>query len=154
MYYITRCGIWLLTILHILYIHFQRELRKVASPKVYLFCSVYVPANSWRCWTQSWASKPVITQGYLAPSKHRQEAILIPVNQTHSISKWDSIITQWRTISLDRDKGQNHDVIMQESKLQESTQNFNRLLRRPWGYGGFILCSQLETVGISVQFHI
>ena len=32
-YDITRCGIWLLTIFHIPYIHFQRELRKVTSPK-------------------------------------------------------------------------------------------------------------------------
>ena len=42
-YYKTRCGIWLLTIFHIQYIHFQRELRKVTSPKLYLsfFCSVY-----------------------------------------------------------------------------------------------------------------
>ena len=35
-YYITRCVIWLLTIFHIPYIHFQRELRKVTSPKLYL----------------------------------------------------------------------------------------------------------------------
>ena len=35
-YDITRCGIWLLTIFHIPYIHFQRELRKVTSPKWYL----------------------------------------------------------------------------------------------------------------------
>ena len=35
-YYITRCGIRLLTRFHIPYIHFQRELRKVTSPKVYL----------------------------------------------------------------------------------------------------------------------
>ena len=35
-YYITRCGIWLLTIFHIPYIHFQREMRKVTSPKWYL----------------------------------------------------------------------------------------------------------------------
>ena len=35
-YYITRCGICLLTIYHIPYIHFQRELRKVTSPKIYL----------------------------------------------------------------------------------------------------------------------
>ena len=33
---ITRCGIWLLTIFHIPYIYFQRELRKVTSPKWYL----------------------------------------------------------------------------------------------------------------------
>ena len=33
---ITRCGIWLLTIFHIPYIHFQRELRKVTSPKWYI----------------------------------------------------------------------------------------------------------------------
>ena len=32
-YDITRCGIWLLTIFHIPYIHFQRELRMVTSPK-------------------------------------------------------------------------------------------------------------------------
>ena len=32
-YYIIRCGIWLLTIFHIPYIHFQGELRKVTSPK-------------------------------------------------------------------------------------------------------------------------
>ena len=35
-YDITRCGIWLLTIFHIPYIHFQRDLRKVTSPKWYL----------------------------------------------------------------------------------------------------------------------
>ena len=35
-YDITRCGIWLLTIFHIPYIHFQRKLRKVTSPKWYL----------------------------------------------------------------------------------------------------------------------
>ena len=35
-YDITRCGIWLLTIFHIPYIQFQRELRKVTSPKWYL----------------------------------------------------------------------------------------------------------------------
>ena len=35
-YYITRCRIWLLTIFHIPYIHFQRELRKVTPPKLYL----------------------------------------------------------------------------------------------------------------------
>ena len=35
-YDITWCGIWLLTIFHIPYIHFQRELRKVTSPKWYL----------------------------------------------------------------------------------------------------------------------
>ena len=35
-YYITRCGIWLLIIFHIPYIHFQRELRKVTPPKLYL----------------------------------------------------------------------------------------------------------------------
>ena len=35
-YDITRCGIWLLTIFHIPYIHFQRELRKFTSPKWYL----------------------------------------------------------------------------------------------------------------------
>ena len=39
-YYITRRGIWLLTIFHIPYIHFQRELRKVTPPKLYL--SVYL----------------------------------------------------------------------------------------------------------------
>ena len=33
---ITRCGIWLLTIFHIPYILFQRELRKVTTPKWYL----------------------------------------------------------------------------------------------------------------------
>ena len=33
---ITRCGIWLLTIFHIPYIHFQRELREVTSQKWYL----------------------------------------------------------------------------------------------------------------------
>ena len=36
MYYKTRCRTWLLTLFHIPYIHFQRELRKVTSPKVYL----------------------------------------------------------------------------------------------------------------------
>ena len=35
-YDITQCRIWLLTIFHIPYIHFQRELRKVTSPKWYL----------------------------------------------------------------------------------------------------------------------
>ena len=42
-YDITRRGIWLFTIFHIPYIPFQRELRKVTSPKWYLsfFCSVY-----------------------------------------------------------------------------------------------------------------
>ena len=35
-YYITRCGTWLLTRFYIPYIHFQRELRKVTSQKVYL----------------------------------------------------------------------------------------------------------------------
>ena len=35
-YDITRCWIWLLTIFHIPYIHFQWELRKVTSPKWYL----------------------------------------------------------------------------------------------------------------------
>ena len=35
-YDITRCGIWLLTIFHIPYIHFQRELRKVTSPIYWL----------------------------------------------------------------------------------------------------------------------
>ena len=35
-YYIIRWGIWLLTIFHIPYIHFQRELRKITSPKWYL----------------------------------------------------------------------------------------------------------------------
>ena len=35
-YDITRCGIWLLKIFHIQYIHFQRELRKVTSPKWHL----------------------------------------------------------------------------------------------------------------------
>ena len=32
-YDIIQCGIWLLTIFHIPYIHFQRELGKVTSPK-------------------------------------------------------------------------------------------------------------------------
>ena len=32
-YDITQCGIWLLTIFHIPYIHFPRELRKEPSPK-------------------------------------------------------------------------------------------------------------------------
>ena len=42
-YDISRCGIWLITFFYILYIHFQRELRKATSPKWYLsyFCSVY-----------------------------------------------------------------------------------------------------------------
>ena len=35
-YDITRCVIWLLTIFHNSYIQFQRELRKVTSPKWYL----------------------------------------------------------------------------------------------------------------------
>ena len=35
-YYITRCRIWLLTIFHVSFIHFQRELRKVTPPKWYL----------------------------------------------------------------------------------------------------------------------
>ena len=35
-YDITRCGIWLLTIFNIPYIHFQREMSKITSPKWYL----------------------------------------------------------------------------------------------------------------------
>ena len=35
LYYIIRCWIWLLTMFHIPYIHFQRELRKVSPPKWY-----------------------------------------------------------------------------------------------------------------------
>ena len=48
-YDITRCGILLLTIFHIPYIHFQRELRKVTSPKWYLSFFVqymYILVNS------------------------------------------------------------------------------------------------------------
>ena len=43
-YYIIRCGIWLLTIFHTPYIHFQQELRKVTSPKWYLsfLFSIYI----------------------------------------------------------------------------------------------------------------
>ena len=47
-YDITRCGIWLLTIFHIPYIHFQRELRKVTSPKWYLsFFVQYIYPTLW-----------------------------------------------------------------------------------------------------------
>ena len=55
-YYITRCGIWLLTILHIPYIYFQRELRKVASPKWYLsfFFVQYIT------WSRSWSIRYII----------------------------------------------------------------------------------------------
>ena len=35
-YYIIRCGIWLLTVFHIPYIYFQRKLRKVIQPQWYL----------------------------------------------------------------------------------------------------------------------
>ena len=35
-YYVTRCGIWLLTIFHIPYIHFQAEMRKFTSQKLCL----------------------------------------------------------------------------------------------------------------------
>ena len=41
-YDITRCGIWLLTIFHIPYIHFQRELKKLHHQNdTFFFCSVY-----------------------------------------------------------------------------------------------------------------
>ena len=43
---ITRCGIWLLTIFHIPNIHFQRELRKVTSPKLYLSFFMFSIYNS------------------------------------------------------------------------------------------------------------
>ena len=48
-YYITRCEIWLLTIFHIQYIHFQRQPRKVTSPKLYIsFCVQYIlETSSW-----------------------------------------------------------------------------------------------------------
>ena len=35
-YYMARCGIWLLTIYHIPYINFQLELRKVTPPNLHL----------------------------------------------------------------------------------------------------------------------
>ena len=43
-YYIIWCGIWLFIIFHIQYIHFQRELRKVTSLKLYLsfLLSIYL----------------------------------------------------------------------------------------------------------------
>ena len=47
-YDITRCGIWLLTIFHIPYIHYQRELGKVTlhhQNDTFLFCSVYYLRN-------------------------------------------------------------------------------------------------------------
>ena len=47
-YDITRCGIWLLTIFHIPYIRFQRELRKVTSPKWYL--SFLFSIAAWDLW--------------------------------------------------------------------------------------------------------
>ena len=51
-YDITRCRIWLLTIFYIPYIHFQRELRKVTSPKWYLSFFVqytYHTCITWNC---------------------------------------------------------------------------------------------------------
>ena len=45
-YYITRCGIWLLTIFHIPYIYLLRKLRKVIPPKWYL--SFFVQYTSFR----------------------------------------------------------------------------------------------------------
>ena len=58
-YDITRCGIWLLTIFHIPYIHFQRELRKVTSPKWYLsFFVQYIMSTCycvmWTCYYIMW----------------------------------------------------------------------------------------------------
>ena len=50
--YITRCGLWLLTIFHIPYTHFQRKLRKVTSPKLnlsFLF-SIYPPNGAILYW--------------------------------------------------------------------------------------------------------
>ena len=44
-YDITRCRIWLLTIFHIPYIHFQPELRKVTSQKWYLSFFVQYISN-------------------------------------------------------------------------------------------------------------
>ena len=44
-YYITRCRIWLLTIFHISFIHFQRELRKATQPKWYLSFFVQYISN-------------------------------------------------------------------------------------------------------------
>ena len=61
-YYITRCRIWLLTIFHIPYVHFQRQLRKVTSPKLYLsffvqYTNVYMSCKfnlpSSQCWTST-----------------------------------------------------------------------------------------------------
>ena len=66
---IYECGIWLLIIFHIPYIHFQRELRKVTSPKWYLpfFCSVYkfwyisIDTNRWRGYDRASTSQwPVL----------------------------------------------------------------------------------------------
>ena len=51
-YDITRGGIWLLTIFHIPYIHFQRELRKVTSPKWYLSFFVQYSNAAVRVWFQ------------------------------------------------------------------------------------------------------
>ena len=53
-YYITRCRIWLLTIFHIPYIHFQRELRKIIPPKLYLsflfsICAIWRLGASTKC---------------------------------------------------------------------------------------------------------
>ena len=45
-YFITRCGLWMLTIFHISDIHLQRELRKVTPQKLYLsflLFSIYTP---------------------------------------------------------------------------------------------------------------
>ena len=54
-YDITLCGIWLLTIFHIPYIHFQQELRKVTSPKWYLsFFVQYIYCNTWKI-DRQWA---------------------------------------------------------------------------------------------------
>ena len=59
-YDVTRCGIWLLTIFHIPYIHLQRELRNVTSPKWYLsFFVQYTKIN------QSYVSRAFLFFEYL-----------------------------------------------------------------------------------------
>ena len=51
-YYITRCRIWLLTKFQIPYIRFQREVRKVTPPKLYLsfLFSIYVLSQYCYLW--------------------------------------------------------------------------------------------------------
>ena len=66
-YDITRCVILLLTIFHIPYIHFQRELRNVSSPKWYLSFFVqymWEEESNWRpfsCtkWSRVWCRWPL-----------------------------------------------------------------------------------------------